>query len=229
MPAFPRYAVYFAPDPAHPLWRAGCAWLGRDARVGSPLTPAASDHVFAPWRYGFHATLKAPMALKPGAGEEDWLHAVAALALRQHSFEMPRLQVTRLQDFLALCPATPVAADAPLRKMADACVITLDAWRAPLDAAELVRQMRPHYSQRQRAQVLQFGYGQVLDDWRFHMTLSGSLVQVGASEADRLQASAQRCFSQALDARLQCDSLSVFVQRRPAAPFEWTHRFAFAA
>jgi hypothetical protein len=57
MPDMPRYAVYYAPDPQHPLAQAGCAWLGRDARALAPLTLPACDLVRAPWRYGFHATL----------------------------------------------------------------------------------------------------------------------------------------------------------------------------
>ena len=43
----------------------------------------------APWRYGFHATLKAPMALAGDVHESNWLAAVRALAARYEPFEMP--------------------------------------------------------------------------------------------------------------------------------------------
>lgn len=60
-----RYALYFVPHASHPLWDAGCAWLGRDAaaeanRMPLPIPRLASD-LFAqanaaPRRYGLHAT-----------------------------------------------------------------------------------------------------------------------------------------------------------------------------
>ena len=63
-----RVAVYYAPEPDDPLWRAGCAWLGprpgqQRAALPQPDLPdiAASPPTRA--RYGFHATLKPPMRL----------------------------------------------------------------------------------------------------------------------------------------------------------------------
>ncbi|MFO0232177.1 MAG: hypothetical protein ACK51M_03795 [Burkholderiales bacterium] len=53
----PRYATYWVPAPGHPLWTAGCTWLGRDPRDGGAPGSPARGHVAAPWRYGVHATL----------------------------------------------------------------------------------------------------------------------------------------------------------------------------
>ena len=75
----PRYAIYYAPRPEEALWRFGSAIIGYDAETGfdlpSPaITPSRDEwRRFSeePRRYGFHATLKAPFHLAPGAVEGD--------------------------------------------------------------------------------------------------------------------------------------------------------------
>ena len=74
----PRYAVYWMPEPGHPLWAAGCTWLGRDGGAGGAGGGPARRHVASPWRYGFHATLKAPLRFAPGVRENDWSGRTAA-------------------------------------------------------------------------------------------------------------------------------------------------------
>ena len=219
-----RYAVYFAPAAEHPLWQAGSRWLGRDARAGESVTPAASGERQLPWRYGFHATLKAPMALAPEVRVADWLDGVAALAARQRAFAMPPLQPALLQDFLALRPTRNVQAAHPLRRLADACVTELDAWRAPLSATERARQLRTGFTTRQRQALDRWGYAHVLDDWRFHMTLSGPLAD---SRKERLEADAVRWFAAGLGEPLVCDALCVFQQAGLDQPFFLTHRLSF--
>lgn len=222
----PRHAIYFAPSPQHPLWALGCRWLGRDAddmgNVGAP----AHSLVATPWRYGFHATLKAPMALADGVHESNWLSAVRALAARHAPFEMPALRVALLSDFIALRPVEPLEASHPLRRLADDCVIALDAWRAPLTAGVRERLARPHWDARQRSNLDRLGYAFVLDDWRFHMTLSNSLAGVEADRIAALRASATRHFAPALDLPLYCEDLCVFFEPAPGQPFELRHRFA---
>jgi hypothetical protein len=220
-----RYAVYFAPAAEHALWRAGCDWLGRDPRAGHALTPAGRAWVTAPWRYGLHATLKAPMRLAEGASEARFLAAVKALAAAHARFAMPALRVAMLTDFIALRPADELAVSHPLRRLADACVTELDAFRAPLTDAELQRQTKPHFSARQREQVLRYGYGHVLQDWRFHITLTDGLRAADAITVDALLRDARRHFAAALQAPLACDALCVFVEPAPGQPFMLAHRF----
>ena len=171
----PRHAVYFAPSPQHPLWALGCRWLGRDADVSLSVGAPSDPLVSTPWRYGFHATLKAPMALADDERESNWLAAVRALAARHEPFEMPTLRVALLSDFIALRPVEPLAASHPLRRLADDCVIALDPWRAPPAACERERPSRVPLDARQRENLDRLGYAFVLEDWRFHMTLSNSL------------------------------------------------------
>lgn len=224
--AVPRHAVYFAPSPRHPLWELGCRWLGRDA--SDPADGGAPVHslVAAPWRYGFHATLKAPMALAADVHESNWLAAVRTLAARHESFEMPALRVALLSDFIALRPVEPLEAAHPLRRLADDCVIALDPWRAAAAAPGRERVARAPLDARQRANLDRLGYPFVLDDWRFHMTLSDSLAGVEADRIAALRTSATRHFAPALAMPLHCEDLCVFVEPVPGRPFELRHRFA---
>lgn len=222
-----RHAVYFAPAADHPLWRAGCSWLGRDpCRVPAP--PPTREAVRSPWRYGWHATLKAPIRLHEGASEARWLDAVATLAASHAAFEMPALAVARVDDFLALAPCEPLDAAHPLRRLADDCVLRLDRWRAPLTPQERARQSRPGMSERQLDQVEHYGYAHVLDDWRFHMTLSDSIAGWPLAQVDALQREAALHFESTLAEPLRCDALCVFVEPAPGAPFELRHRFDLA-
>lgn len=222
--AAPRHAVYFAPSPQHPLWVSGCRWLGRDE--SNPAAPGVPAHslVATPWRYGFHATLKAPMALAADVHESNWLAAVRALAARHEPFEMPALRVALLSDFIALRPVDPLDASHPLRKLADDCVIALDPWRAAASVSERERAARVPLDARQRTNLDRLGYAFVLDDWRFHMTLSNSLAGVEADRIAALRVSAARHFAPALGLPLRCDDLCVFVEPGPGEPFELRHR-----
>ena len=219
--AAPRYAVYLVPADGHPLWRAGCDWLGRDPALGPPHAGPARPCVSEPWRYGFHATLKAPMRLAAGVSEATFLAAVRGVARGHTAFPMPRLEVAGLADFLALRPDTPLSAEHPLRRLADDCVTGLDRWRAqPAAADELRRHMRPGLDARQRMHVNTLGYAFVLDDWRCHFTLSDSLSGLDGADAAALRVAAEQHFGPALDAPWRCDAVCVFVEPAPGEPFE---------
>lgn len=224
-----RFAVYFAPSASHPLWRVGCAWLGRDpADVANvAVTPPARSDVADPWRYGFHATLKAPMRLAAGANESAWVDAVARVARTHRVFALPALEVADLADFIALRPAAALVRTHPLWRLADDCVIALDAWRAASTQAERTRQMKPGLNDRQRSHVERHGYAFVLDDWRFHMTLSDSLPAADPRRA-RLRALARDHFKAALAEPLLCEDLCVFVEPAPGQPFLLRHRLPLA-
>ena len=74
-----RFAIYFAPSATSNLWERAATWLGRDASNGELFsgTVAGIDRdrllnlTQSANRYGFHATLKAPMALIDGATDGD--------------------------------------------------------------------------------------------------------------------------------------------------------------
>ena len=221
-----RYALYFAPAAAHPLWSAGCAWLGRDPESGG--AGEGGPHRGDPRRYGFHATLKPPFALRDGTTPSQLLGALTRFVDERAAFAMPPLQVAALGDFLALRPVDPDAAapGQPLRELADDCVRLFDPFRRPPSAAEIARRVAARLDEWQRANVDRWGYPHVFEHWRFHMTLSDSLADDSLRAA--LQADAARHFAEALAQPLRCDGVALFVEDAPGADFRLLRRFGFA-
>lgn len=228
-----RYAVYFAPAPHSRWWAFGCAWLGYDAEACRAVPqPAIRDvpvEVFAavtgvPWRYGFHATLKAPMRLAEGVDEAEFFAAVARLAAGWKAFTLPPLRVERLGSFLA---CTTVARDPRAHALADECVRELDAFRAPADAAEIARREAAGLSDAQRALLARWGYPYVLDEYRFHMTLTGPLDRVLPQVEIAVTEAASEAVAALADEPLACDAMCVFTQAAPGAPFRLRQRYAF--
>ena len=93
-----RYAIYFAPARATPLWELGVRWLGRDPETGAALAPPEVPGFSAgrlcaltapARRYGWHATLKAPFRLREGLSEYDLALAVRAFAARLSAVALP--------------------------------------------------------------------------------------------------------------------------------------------
>lgn len=224
----PRYAIYWAPANDHPLWRAGCEWLGRDPE-SEPASAVSRRHAASPARYGFHATLKPPMRLRPGASLQQLEAAVASVAAGLHAFEMPSLHVVWAGDFLALTPCINVAPEHPLRRLADACVSALDEWRRlPSPAESARRQATSALNPRQAALVSRWGYPHVFDEWRFHMTLSDKLDR-NSSDAVLLEREAREWFASALAEPLRCDSVCIYTEPHAGVPLRLTHRFALSA
>jgi putative phosphonate metabolism protein len=174
-----RYAVYYAPEPGTALADFGAAWLGWDAEAvaerAHPDVPGlprpAADITAAPRRYGFHGTLKAPFRLRPDVGPEDLDHAVAALAAGEPAFALPPLRLAALGPFLALVPG---GTEPRLDAVAAACVARLDVFRAAMAKEEQAR--RADGLTPGQARLLgRWGYPFVMDEFRFHLTLTGPL------------------------------------------------------
>ena len=221
-----RYALYFAPSATHPLWAAGCDWLGRDPASGA--RGAGGPHRADPCRYGFHATLKPPFALREGATRSQLLAALSHFVDERAPFDMPALEVGTLGSFVALCPVErdATAAGQPLRQLADDCVRLFDEFRRAPSPDELARRLAAGLDAPQRANVDRWGYPHVFEQWRFHMTLSDSLADDAARAA--LQAEASRRFDDALARPLRCDGVALFVEDAPGADFQLLRRFEFA-
>ena len=224
-----RYAVYFAPAESSALWQAGSRWLGRDARTGTHLAQPAVDGWSAaeierltasPRMYGFHATLKPPFHLAEGCTLQQLTTAIQALAARMRAFVLPQLELGSLSGFLAL---QPQSADAELSALADACVTELDHFRARASADELAQRRAAGLSARQEQLLAEFGYPFVLDQFRFHMTLTERLLP---AQSKRLRPWLAAYLADALALPLRCDDLCLFVQQRCGEAFTLQQRFA---
>lgn len=221
-----RYALYLVPPPAHALWAAGCDWLGRDAETGA--TKQGGAHRTGPRRYGFHATLKPPFALRDGSTPAQLLAALARFVDDRAAFAMPTLAVATLGDFLALRPVDrdATAPGQPLRELADDCVRVFDEFRRPPSPGETARRLAAGLDEQQRGFVARWGYPHVFEHWRFHMTLTDGVSDEGVRAA--LLADATRHFASALAEPLRCEGVALFVEDAPDADFRLLRRFDFA-
>ena len=176
---YTRYAVFWAPPSGSGLARFGAAWLGWDAGAGCEVAqpdvalPRPLDQVTrTPRRYSFHGTLKPPFRLAEGAGAAALDQATRELAARIPPATAPGLTPSTRLGFLALMPGGPAPA---LDALAAACTRDLDRYSAPPGAAELAERRDRVLTPRQEANLTRWGYPYVLDDFRFHLTLSGRL------------------------------------------------------
>jgi putative phosphonate metabolism protein len=223
-----RYAIYFAPSEASLLWRTGSQWLGRDAARDVPLAQPAvpgysGEQVSAltqsPRLYGFHATLKPPFHLAGEWSAARICDVLAGFARERAAFVLPALEVAALSGFLALRPRGRSEA---LHGLADDCVTAFDRFRRPLEASELARRRSAGLSERQEALLARFGYPYVLDELRFHLTLTGRLEP---HDSTGLKPWLQQHFAAALREPIVVADLCLFVQERPEAPFCILQRF----
>jgi putative phosphonate metabolism protein len=181
MTGFPRYAIYFAAGADSALSRFGAELLGYDAYTGDDVAfPADAMRIAPDWRditadprkYGFHATLKAPMTLVSGRTEAELMAACATFAGQSRTIPVIRPVVDTISGFIAVIPAEPVDA---LQQLAGDCVREFDSFRAALAADDRARRKPEKLTERQRDYLDRWGYPYVMEEFRFHMTLTGRL------------------------------------------------------
>jgi putative phosphonate metabolism protein len=222
MPHFPRYAIYYASARESDLDRFGAAHLGYDAWTGEDLPfPDGVLDAVPDWRaltqdprkYGFHATLKAPMALADGKSEEQLLAACAAFADTPRDVPIIKPVVQSISGFIAVIPDGP---SQELERLAADCVGFFDGFRAPLTPDDRARRNPPTLMPRQRDYLDRWGYPYVMEEFRFHMTLTGRL---DPARREPILAMLQERFARLGIARLAIDRLALFRQNDSAARF----------
>lgn len=227
-----RYAVYYAPPAGHALAVFAAAWLGRCPEghpVGhGPAVPGLAPDKLAtilaePARYGFHGTLKPPFRLAAGRSEAELHATLDDLARGLRPFELPPLRLAAIGRFLALVPDGPSPA---LDAVTAACVLGLDPFRAPPGAAELARRRRAPLDARHEALLQRWGYPYVLDRFRFHLTLTGS---VAPDEQAALLAALAPLLAPFTATPLAFADLALFVEPTAGAPFRLERRFPLGA
>jgi putative phosphonate metabolism protein len=228
-----RYAIYFAPARDTALARFGDAWLGRNVETDRALPQPTlatlsaarlSELTEAPRRYGFHGTLKPPFKLADGDDTRRLHASLGRFAARQAAFAVPRLKLKTIGHFLALAPASPVPA---LDALAALCVETFDDFRAPPEPEELAKRAAAELTPRQAELLARWGYPYVLDEFRFHLTLTGNVTEPAEREA--LQTALRPLLEPVLAAPVAIDALCLFRQPDRAAPFRLIDRFPFGS
>lgn len=234
-----RYAIYFAPVSESPFWRFGSAWLGRDAGldislqrptlIGDALSDwddtALENLTASPRNYGFHATLKPPFRLAKGQAVESLIQAAESFALSQKSFDCSTVGVAALGRFIAFRTMEPCQA---MSDLAEACVKAFEPFRAPLNATELAKRHTAGLTPRQSALTAEWGYPYVFEEFRFHMTLTGAIVDDTTRE--RLAASLRvMAIAEGASGVMRVDAIVVYEQPVPGAPFRLLRRIPFHA
>ena len=224
MEHFKRYAVYFAPR-AGDFADAAATWLGRDAVTGDampqPPVPGLQGLTADPRRYGFHGTIRAPFRPAPGLDGATIAAAVAGLAARLAPAQAPGLRLADLHGFLALVPDGDEAA---ILRLGAAVVEGTEALRAPLTEAEIARRDPARLTPRQRSLLNRWGYPYVMEEFRFHLTLTNRLPP--DRKAD-VTAAAQAHFAPHLPRPFVIADLCLFGEDQGGA-FHLLHRYALS-
>ena len=205
-----RYAIYYTPRQSA-LARFGAAWLGWDVMTGTaraaPGVPGLAEPAHSltetPRRYGFHATIKPPFRLAEGQTGETLAEALETLTRRLPPADADALEVTRLGRFVALTAAGETDG---IAELAASTVEALDRFRAPLRQDERDRYGARALSARQQELVERWGYPYVMDQFRFHITLSSRLP---AARARALEATLAAHLDPILPAPFTLDALTL--------------------
>ena len=180
MAPFPRYAIYYVPPQGSFLDQFGAEMLGYDAWIGTALpfpgdvveqVPDWRELTQDPRKYGFHATLKAPMALN-GRKESELHGACADFARQPRPIPLITPVVSSISGFIAVIPE---GRSDELEQFAADCVRAFDPFRAPLTPDDRTRRNPSRLTPRQVEYLDRWGYPYVMEEFRFHMTLTGRL------------------------------------------------------
>jgi putative phosphonate metabolism protein len=222
MAIFPRYAIYYVAAPGSDLDRFGAQLLGYDAFNGEHLSfpddvtqtvPDWQELTRDPRKYGFHATLKAPLALAQGKTEDELVAACERFADTPRCIPLIQPVVHSISDFIAIVPAQ---SSAELTQLAADCTREFDSFRAPLTPEDRARRNPSALTPRQCEHLDRWGYPYVMQDFRFHMTLTGRL---GAERRDPVLTMLRHRFSALGLTTLAIDGIAVFRQDDTDARF----------
>ncbi|MUM78851.1 DUF1045 domain-containing protein [Pseudodesulfovibrio sp. F-1] len=221
-----RYAVYVAPEQGSELDLFGSGWLGRCARTGlklrQPSLPGIAGRELleltaAPRHYGFHATLVSPFALKKGCALRDILDRVRIVARGFAPFDLSRLVVKEVGNFLALVPGRQDEAAA----LAETCLRALQPLREPPSLAEMEKRRARGLTPTQERLLAGWGYPYVLQEYLFHFTLTGPVRDRACRRAQQRRIAE---FAEPLRRKTHCvRSICLFCQESREAPFSLTH------
>lgn len=225
MTEFKRYGIYMVPN--GDLYQAGSAWLGWDSAAGrtvahpdmAGLPAPAADLTATPRKYGIHGTIKPPFRLAEGTSAPALAEAVEAFCTAHPAVTIPAITLRRIGRFLALVPRQP---DPALADLAAATVAAFEPFRAPLNEAELAKRRKSRLTDRQEAMLAQWGYPYVMEEFRFHITLTGAL---DADQLDATEAALTAHFAPFLDQPLRIGDLALMGEDENGL-FHLIHRYA---
>jgi hypothetical protein len=193
--------------------QAASQWLETSDPKAAGISAAEMARLLqAPNQYGFHATIKPPFRLKTGYTLNDVEKELAAFTKEMQPFFLPPLEIARIDNFFCL---RPVSESTAINNLAAEVVQRFDHFRQPAEEAELARRRAAGLSERQEHLLLQWGYPYVLDEFRFHLTLTGNIENERLVEPLRRELSSR--FTPVIQEAVCFDGLSLFVQHGNSA------------
>jgi hypothetical protein len=216
-----RFAIFYAPAADSPLWLRACQWLMRDPTgadvpdveiAGIERAVRLAATAFAR-RYGFHATIKAPMALLSGRTVVELEAALEAFGRSNGPVEMGTIELRLLDGFLALMPSEQ---SAELTDFAQTVVEAFEPFREPLSPMVRERRLKAPLTPRQIELLDRYGYPYVMEEFRLHMTLTDRL---GPADRADIVAAAEGWFAPVTEKPVVVDRLVLFHEPETGAAF----------
>ncbi|MBY4609701.1 DUF1045 domain-containing protein [Rhizobium sp. 9T] len=217
-----RYAICFTPPASDPLSLVAANWLGRNVFSGDMLEPPAvrglgiheiAFHTAVPRRYGFHGVLKAPFHLSGDMSESQLLRDLMRFAGTFAPFQISRLEIARLGSFYSLMPSAPCE---QIQYLASAIVQEFDRYRAPLSEADIERSDPDGLSAAQFANLHRWGNPYVMDEFRFHMPVTGS---INAVDMPRVEQALRTIFMPVLKEPVMVSNVALMIEEGTGGPF----------
>ena len=200
---FSRYAIYYIPD--LPLFQIGSDWLGWNSITGQETTLSANHRRITdrPRKYGFHATVKPPFSLASNSTQGDLQDAFQTFCATVSPATGGTLKISRLGRFLAM---TQDVQSNEVTELAASTVSHFDKFRAPLSEHDIAKRRQRRLTPEQDALMLRWGYPYVMQEFKFHMTLTGPLQN---DEIDTIKHDANTRFQEFLGQPLKIASLAL--------------------
>lgn len=227
-----RLAIYYTPDSNSPLGRTGAEWLGihlgSETGIPSPEIPwIHTDRVLEilkrPCHYGFHGTIHPPFRPREGVDIEMVADRLDHFARQQEPFLLPPLRVKNMSGFFCLKPEEPCH---KLQQLAADTVRLFDAFRELPSQSELERRKRNNLSRNQERLLARWGYPYVMEEFRFHLTLTDTIVS--STEKEQLSTYLKALFTPELCSHVLFNSLSLFLEQ-DGKPFMLLKTFPFGS
>ncbi|EPE97999.1 DUF1045 domain-containing protein [Rhizobium grahamii] len=217
-----RYAICFTPAASDPLSHVAANWLGRNVFSGEVVEPTAirglsiheiAFHTAMPRRYGFHGVLKAPFRLAADLTEAQLLRDLMRFCGTLTPFHINRLEVARLGSFYSLAPSLPCE---HVHYLASSVIQQFDRFRAPLSEAEIERTDPGGLSAAQFANLHRWGSPYVMDEFRFHMPLTGP---VSHCDIPRVEHALRNVFEPVLADPVKVANVALMIEEGNGGPF----------
>lgn len=211
-----RLAIYYSPQPESPLATAANTWLGRNIHgkaIARPTVVGLSEFrlneiLSAPFHYAFHGTIKPPFRLAPGVTIEDVARRLQSFAAGWKQFFLPPLTLAYMHDFFCLRPAAP---SPQLHTLAARATEDFNVFRHPPSKEELDKRRKVGLTPLQEKMLLTWGYPYVMDEFRFHLTLTGKVVE--SREKEAIHRELQQRFPESRLHDIPFSGLSLFIEK----------------